>query len=36
MKMNIRGSKVKITSAINDYIENKIGKLDKYLCTIII
>ena len=31
MKMNIRGSKVKITSAINDYIENKIGKLDKYL-----
>ena len=29
--MNIRGSKVKITSAINDYIENKIGKLDKYL-----
>ena len=31
MKMNIRGSKVKITKAINDYIENKIGKLDKYL-----
>ncbi len=31
MKMNIRGSKIKITSAINDYIENKIGKLDKYL-----
>ena len=31
MKMNIRGSKVKITSAINDYIEAKIGKLDKYL-----
>lgn len=31
MKMNIRGDKVKITSAINDYIENKIGKLDKYL-----
>ena len=31
MKMNIRGSKVKITPAINDYIENKIGKLDKYL-----
>ena len=29
--MNIRGSKVKITPAINDYIENKIGKLDKYL-----
>ena len=31
MKMNIRGSKVKITSAINDYVETKIGKLDKYL-----
>ena len=31
MKMNIRGSKIKITKAINDYIENKIGKLDKYL-----
>lgn len=31
MKTNIHGSKIKITSAINDYIENKIGKLDKYL-----
>ena len=31
MKMNIRGSKIKITDAINNYIENKIGKLDKYL-----
>ncbi len=31
MKINIHGSKIKITSAINDYIENKIGKLDKYL-----
>ena len=31
MKFNIRGRKVKITSAINDYIEAKIGKLDKYL-----
>lgn len=31
MKMNIRGSKIKITSAINDYIEAKLGKLDKYL-----
>ena len=31
MKMNIRGSKIKITSAINDYVETKIGKLDKYL-----
>lgn len=31
MKTNIRGNKIKITSAINDYIENKLGKLDKYL-----
>ena len=31
MRTNIRGNKVKITSAINDYIENKLGKLDKYL-----
>ena len=31
MKMNIHGDKMKITSAINDYVENKIGKLDKYL-----
>ncbi len=31
MKFNIRGDKVKITPAINDYIESKIGKLDKYL-----
>lgn len=31
MKINIHGNKVKITSAINDYIDNKIGKLDKYL-----
>ena len=31
MRFNIRGSKIKITSAMNDYIENKIGKLDKYL-----
>lgn len=31
MKMNIRGNKVKITQAIYDYIETKIGKLDKYL-----
>ena len=31
MKMNIRGSKIKITKAINDYVETKIGKLDKYL-----
>ena len=30
MKYNIRGSKIKITDAIGSYIENKIGKLDKY------
>jgi|BioPla2DNA2_1021312.scaffolds.fasta_scaffold04920_12 putative sigma-54 modulation protein len=31
MKFNIRGNKIKITPAINDYIISKIGKLDKYL-----
>jgi len=31
MRTNIHGNKIKITSAINDYIENKLGKLDKYL-----
>lgn len=31
MRINIHGSKIRITTAINDYIENKIGKLDKYL-----
>lgn len=31
MKFNIHGDKVKITKAINDYIEEKIGRLDKYL-----
>lgn len=31
MKTNIHGNKIKITSAISDYIDNKIGKLDKYL-----
>lgn len=30
MKFNIRGDKLKVTSAINDYVESKIGKLDKY------
>lgn len=30
MKYNIRGEKVEITSAIKSYIEDKIGKLDKY------
>ena len=31
MKIIVHGKKVKITNAINDYIENKIGRLDKYL-----
>lgn len=31
MKFNIRGHKVEITESIKDYIESKIGKLDKYL-----
>lgn len=31
MKFNIRGNKVKITKPIDKYIEEKIGKLDKYL-----
>lgn len=30
MKYNIRGEKIEITSSIRDYIEEKIGKLDKY------
>ena len=30
MKCNIRGDKLKVTEAIKDYIEEKIGKLDKY------
>ena len=30
MKFNIRGSRVKVTKAISSYIEEKIGKLDKY------
>lgn len=30
MKFNIHGSKVEITDAIKNYIESKIGKLDKY------
>jgi len=31
MKIQIRGNKVKITDAINMYIQEKIGRLDKYL-----
>ena len=30
MKYNIRGEKVEVTDAIKTYIEEKIGKLDKY------
>ena len=30
MKFNIRGKNVEITPAIRSYIEEKIGKLDKY------
>ena len=28
--LNIRGSKIKVTAAIKEYIEEKIGRLDKY------
>ncbi|MEG2322546.1 MAG: ribosome-associated translation inhibitor RaiA [Bacilli bacterium] len=31
MKINIRGSKIKITDAMKEYVQNKVGKLDKYL-----
>lgn len=31
MELIIRGDKLKITDAMNDYIEEKLGKLDKYL-----
>lgn len=31
MKYNIRGNKIEVTEAINDYIQNKISKLEKYL-----
>lgn len=30
MKFNIRGNKLKVTEPIKNYIEEKIGKLDKY------
>lgn len=30
MRYNIRGEKVEVTEAIRSYIEDKIGKLDKY------
>lgn len=31
MKYNIRGSKIDVTEAINDYIKSKLSKLEKYL-----
>lgn len=31
MKYNIRGNKIDVTKAINDYIKEKLSKLDKYL-----
>lgn len=30
MKLNIRGDKLEITEAIRDYVESKLGRLDKY------
>ena len=30
MKYNIRGEKMVVTEAIDDYVKNKLGKLDKY------
>ncbi len=30
MKFNIRGQKIEVTAAIKEYVEKKIGKLDKY------
>ncbi len=31
MKYNIRGNKIEVTDAINDYIKSKVSKLEKYL-----
>lgn len=31
MKYNIRGNKIDVTKAINDYLEEKLSKLEKYL-----
>lgn len=33
MKLNIRGSKIEVTDAIKNYLESKVGKLDKYFET---
>lgn len=31
MKYNIRGNKIEVTEAINEYIKSKLSRLDKYL-----
>ena len=31
MEINIHGDKIKVTSAMKDYIEEKLGRLEKYL-----
>jgi putative sigma-54 modulation protein len=31
MKYNIRGSKIEVTEAINEYIKSKLSKVEKYL-----
>ena len=31
MKYNIRGNKLEVTDAINDYIKSKLSKIEKYL-----
>lgn len=31
MEINIRGEKIKVTDAMKKYVEEKLGKLDKYL-----
>ena len=30
MKYNIRGNKIEVTEAINDYLVDKISKIEKY------
>ena len=31
MELVIRGDKIKVTEAMKNYIEEKVGKLDKYI-----
>ena len=33
MKLTIRGNKLEVTEAIKNYVEEKLGKLDKYFET---